>query len=145
MNERERVEFDIVIGHLYKNLGEEMIRKLRPGMDYYRGLESKISELSNTNTQLTAELTQLKAELAYYKVSRASTAELPAIKGIGGGGTGKCRKSGICANWEPEPQTPGELSGVNGAALERDEDKHDTERLPTAGEKKSFFQKLFGG
>ena len=145
MNERERVEFDIIVGHLYKNLGEEMVRKLRPGLDHYRNIESLYAGVVTENETLKSELHKLKSQLAYYVASSASTTEIPAIKCAGEGGPGKCRKSQICANWEPEPQTPGEMSGKRGAALERDEDKHDTESLPVAGEKKSFFRKLFGG
>lgn len=144
MNEKDKELFERDVRTAMRNMGSDL-RYLQVGLDYYRGLESKLVEVTRERDELAASLTKLRGEFAYFKASKASTVEISAVGGDDRGGTGKCRKSGICSSWEPEPQTPGEMSGKRGAALERDEDKHDTERLPTAEEKKSFFQKLFGG
>jgi hypothetical protein len=60
----------------------------------------------------------------------------------------KCRKTDICEDWEPEPQTAAAGTEIKAGALIRDEDKHDTERMDAVEGnvgKKSFFGRLFGG
>ena len=145
MNERERVEFNIVVGHLYKNLGNELLRNFRPGIEYYRDLEGKVGSMVGEISRLEHEVRRLERENAALRASSASTVEIQSPVGYEGGSRRICRKNENCANWEPEPQTPGEGSGVVGTALIRDEDKHPTDRVEPVGEKKSFFAKIFGG
>jgi hypothetical protein len=159
MEERERIEFDIVVNHLYKNLGDDLLRRFRPGMDYYRGLELKLEESNKKRIALEVEVLQLKAKLSCRnsahmqpvdvsgettRRNKPSTVYMTPVDV--GAGDNASRKS---ANWDPEPQTPGDMSGKRGAALvERGEDKHSTDMLPTVEDppkKKSFFAKLFGG
>ena len=145
MNDKERMEFDNIVGFIYKNMGDEVSRKLRIGVDYFRDAEQRLIAAHKEKEELAAQLRAAQLELGRYKAGNASTAEIKSPLCQEKVPTGRCRKSGKCESWEPEPQTPGEGTGLHGAALVRDEDKHNTERLPVVGEKKSFLSKLFGG
>ncbi len=145
MNESQRFDFDRSINFVMKHMGDEISRHLRVGMDYYHEIELENAVLRIDHKKMVSEIAQLKAKLAQQSVANASTEELPAIKGGCQGDRGKCRKSGLCENWEPEPQTPGEGMMKKESALVRDEDKHPTDRVDTVAEKKGFFSKLFGG
>jgi hypothetical protein len=144
MDDKQRMEFDNIVGFIYKNMGDEVSRKLRIGVDYFRDAEQRLIAAHKEKEELAAQLRAAQAELGRYKAGNASTAEIKSPLCQEKVPTGRCRKNGKCESWEPEPQTPGE-GIVRETALERDEDKHDTERLPTVGEKKSFLSKLFGG
>jgi hypothetical protein len=143
MNERERIEFDIVVGHLYKNMGDDLMRKLRPGFEYYRSLEGKYIAVCVENASLEAEVAKLKSHNACYVAGDASTTELKSPMCSREDGSGKCRKSKMCENWDPEPQTPGEGSGAVGAALEHHK-VHGVE-VGEEDKKKSIWVRLFGG
>ena len=145
MNESQRFDFDRSIAFVTRHMGDEVARHLRVGMDYYRATEIEHAALSVDHVKMMHEITALKAQLAQQSIANASTEQLPAIKGGCQGDRGKCRKSGLCENWEPEPQTPGEGMMRKESALLRDEDKHPTEKLDIVPEKKGFFSKLFGG
>ena len=145
MDEKQRMEFDLSVGFIYKNMGDQVVRPLRIGVEYFREAERRLVATNTEKEALLKEVATLKAELAHYKAGNASTDTLKKPEGCDGSGRAKCRKMEKCENWEPEPQTPAEGTGVRGAALIRDEDKHPTDRLPVVGEKKSFFGRLFGG
>ena len=145
MNESQRFDFDRSIAFVTRHMGDEVARHLRVGINYYREIELESAVLRMDHKRMVSEIAELKAKLAQQGVANASTEQLPVVGDGCQGGRGKCRKSGLCENWEPEPQTLGEMSDKKDAALERDEDKHPTDKLDTVPEKKGFFSKLFGG
>lgn len=144
MNESQRFDFDRSINFVMKHMGDEVSRHLRVGMDYYHEIELESAVLRIDHKKMVAEIAELKAKLAQQGVSNAPTEQLPVVGGVCKGVNGRCRKNGLCENWEPEPQTPGEGITKKESALVRDEDKHPTDKLDTV-EKKGFFSKLFGG
>lgn len=145
MNESQRFDFDRSVAFVLRHMGDEVSRHIRVGMDYYRALEMEHAALSVDHVKMKREIAVLKAQLAQQSVANAPTEQLPVVGDGCGGGREKCRKSGLCENWEPEPHALGDGILKKESALIRDEDKHATDKLDTIPEKKGFFSKLFGG
>jgi len=141
MDDRQREEFNRVVTFLQRNMGHDVTRHFDVGVDYYRNLEAGIKKLEAERDALKHENSMLQVELNRYKLGNATTTEMKSPCSV----RGKCRKTDLCENWEPEPSIAVGESGVRGAALVIDHDKKKTERMDAIVEKKSFFGRLFGG
>lgn len=128
MNDRERFLFDRIIIFLYKNMGDDILRDLRPGINYYRSLEEKLHRANSEINELYAELSRLRS-------NKRDNCILDISKGLE---CKKCRNSPNCPNWDPEPESI--VSEDSNSLVEKLEKPVEG----VEGVKEGFFRKLFG-
>lgn len=138
MNTHDRDAFNGAITLILRGLGDEVGGRIRRGLNHFRDLETEYSKLKAENESLKARIAALEKKETSTGNASTETIAFP---------TGACCKNGKDSGekLDPQPQTPGDGSGVSGAALVRDEDKIKTDVMPIPTvTKRSFFSRLFG-